>query len=629
MPAAALFGSALLVALLAIISAWKFFVVEKTPLGGGSTGTVGETAQLFGPSPEARAVTDNNHDDDDDINAGGTAVGFGNGLAPQQSTSSSLAPSVSRPCFPDPESVGAGSRSPWECTWHTAGLRATPVCCCRNKLFTRCLPSVVQIGAQKAGTTALVAYLLQHPDYVHANRKETHHFDRRRSVRIGLGMYLRNFPNAPQPLSQHFATITGESTPSYAVGDLTPQRMHAMLPEAQVVFMVRNPTDRAFSEYKMALRRQHIQDAVTRWLKDRLVPFVACVVDTLPAPKRVLDKLVDVLPPADVLRQFREARPPQTSASSRSSSPSPPVQLPLPPRARRHSQKIQDRMPTRRKTLLDGCVSGDMLGLAPVSRLLMRWSNLPALRTVAAVQCLAQDPRLWRWDTDSATGTVLRPGLDVGDTADEPITVSASGGEADADAHLLTCLRNHIHNRTLDEHFSVPGGMRASFSAEMRMAKRCRDPVSGIIAVRDRERDCFVGAGAARVTQDHILRGLYAQQLRRWYQFYPPERVFVAFQEDLERNGTGVMRELAAFLGLAEHAWRPMDRDDVSAVIQRRFPRFERSSGWVSDGGKSFELDLGLRRELDSFFRPHNKELREMLGNRDLPPSWSGAQGEP
>ena len=102
--------------------------------------------------------------------------------------------------------------------------------------------------------------------------------------------------------------------------------------------------------------------------------------------------------------------------------------------------------------------------------------------------------------------------------------------------------------------------------------------------------------------------------------------MFVAFQEDLERNGTGVMRDVAAFLGLTEYAWRPMSRDDVSAVIQRRFPRFERASGWAATGGGRVpEMDPALRRELDAFFRPHNEELRELLGGRDLPTSWAGA----
>ena len=549
-------------------------------------------------------------------------------------------------CFADPERVGAG---PWSCVWRTAGQHAAPACCCRKRRrggdegVWRCMPTVVQIGAQKAGSTALVAYLLQHPDYRHTNRKETHHFDRLRTYKRGLKMYLRNFPDEQGVLLSHTPTVIGESTPSYAVGALTPRRVHALLPEARIVFMVRNPVDRALSEYKMALRRQHTQDAVAQWLKERIVPFAACVVDLRSSQFKKTppsDWLTDVLP-TNLRRKFRAERPA-------------PVQ-PLPRR------RARDRTSARRKTTLDSCVPNELLETSPMTQLLRRLSKLRRRKINAVVRCLAEDSRLWRVDTDASPGldadgnsTTSKDGggddvsfaspvddedeVDSNDDYDEyddgDDGGDGGGGDYDDDYddyyyydeahHMLTCLRKHVHPRTLNEKIRVPGGMRAAFTAEMQMADRCRDPVSGVIAIHDRENDCFVGAGKSRVTTDYIYRGLYAQQLRRWYEFFKRERVFVAFQEDLKRNGTGVLHELAAFLGLAEHAWQPMDRRAVSTAIQNHFPNFEKTTGWAIGGRKMPDMDPALRLEMDAFFKPHNEDLRELLGGRALPPSWSG-----
>lgn len=58
---------------------------------------------------------------------------------------------------------------------------------------TRCLPQVTVIGAQKSGSTALMGYLLGHPNFVSSYQKEVHFFDRAQAWVEGIAKYIINF----------------------------------------------------------------------------------------------------------------------------------------------------------------------------------------------------------------------------------------------------------------------------------------------------------------------------------------------------------------------------------------------------------------------------------------------------
>jgi hypothetical protein len=116
----------------------------------------------------------------------------------------------------------------------------------------RPLPDFLILGAQKAGTTALYAYLREHPQITGPSWKEVSFFDRH-YVR-GEAWYRGNFPNTLRTRGG----LVGEASPSYLFHPLAPERVAAMVPEAKLVALVRNPVDRAFSHYQheVALGRE-------------------------------------------------------------------------------------------------------------------------------------------------------------------------------------------------------------------------------------------------------------------------------------------------------------------------------------------------------------------------------------
>ncbi|MCZ7535452.1 MAG: sulfotransferase [Acidimicrobiia bacterium] len=101
------------------------------------------------------------------------------------------------------------------------------------------------IGAAKAGTTSLHSYLLAHPDVRAASRKEVHFFDVR--YERGPDWYRAQFPMARGPRRRW---ITGDASPYYLQHPLAPARAHALVPEARLVVLLRDPVERAFSHYR-------------------------------------------------------------------------------------------------------------------------------------------------------------------------------------------------------------------------------------------------------------------------------------------------------------------------------------------------------------------------------------------
>ncbi|MEP6515420.1 tetratricopeptide repeat protein [Microcoleus vaginatus] len=104
-------------------------------------------------------------------------------------------------------------------------------------------PNFIIIGSQRCGTTSLYTYLAQHPQILTPIKKEmdffSWHFDR------GIDWYLAHFP--PMPRGEQF--VTGEASPSYFDSREAPERLYSLFPEAKLIVLLRNPVDRAISQF--------------------------------------------------------------------------------------------------------------------------------------------------------------------------------------------------------------------------------------------------------------------------------------------------------------------------------------------------------------------------------------------
>ena len=119
----------------------------------------------------------------------------------------------------------------------------------RKLVAIRRLPSALIIGARKAGTRALIRFLSLHP-HVRAAEEEMHFFDREENFARGLTWYCKQMPVSYED------EVTIEKTPSYFIYPYIPYRVYNMNASIRLILVVRDPVERAISDYTQTYSRK-------------------------------------------------------------------------------------------------------------------------------------------------------------------------------------------------------------------------------------------------------------------------------------------------------------------------------------------------------------------------------------
>ena len=130
------------------------------------------------------------------------------------------------------------------------------------------LPNLIVIGAARCGTTSLHRYLNLHPDIEMSPVKEPQFFNDWNWHR-GLAWYEAQFPAS--------AKVVGESSPTYTVHPAhphVPERMASVVPDAKLIYLVRDPIERLVSGYRF---RRWILEREDRPLDEALADFETSV----------------------------------------------------------------------------------------------------------------------------------------------------------------------------------------------------------------------------------------------------------------------------------------------------------------------------------------------------------------
>lgn len=111
------------------------------------------------------------------------------------------------------------------------------------------LPNFLIIGAAKCATRWMCRCLTEHPQ-VFIPVDEPFHFCRNYDPADPLPAWYRRLfePAGDKP-------VIGENSNTYISHRMVPARLHGALPEAKLIVVMRNPIDRAYSDYGMHLRR--------------------------------------------------------------------------------------------------------------------------------------------------------------------------------------------------------------------------------------------------------------------------------------------------------------------------------------------------------------------------------------
>jgi hypothetical protein len=143
----------------------------------------------------------------------------------------------------------------------------------RNPGHGRMLPDFLIIGGAKCGTTSLYDWLSRHPQILPASEKEVHFFD-------------YNFFRGEDWYRSHFARpldgvdcVTGDGSVSYLSHRWAPERAARLLPHAKLIVVMRDPVDRAYSQFQMSRSEklevcESFEEAIA-WEGARLRPELA------------------------------------------------------------------------------------------------------------------------------------------------------------------------------------------------------------------------------------------------------------------------------------------------------------------------------------------------------------------
>jgi hypothetical protein len=113
----------------------------------------------------------------------------------------------------------------------------------------RMLPDFVIVGAQRAGTTSLYKYLAEHPDVGRVRLgKGVHYFDT--NADKSMAWYRSHFPfDASRIPLWPGPSHVGEGAPYYMFHPECPKRINAALPGVKVIAILRDPIERAHSQW--------------------------------------------------------------------------------------------------------------------------------------------------------------------------------------------------------------------------------------------------------------------------------------------------------------------------------------------------------------------------------------------
>lgn len=106
------------------------------------------------------------------------------------------------------------------------------------------LPNFLIIGSQKAGTSSIYEILKKHPQIYMSPIKEINFFTNNKRFKYGIRYYEKFFQDAP--LNKK---AVGEATPGYICHPDVPKKIRRYLPNIKLILIVRNPIDRAYSQY--------------------------------------------------------------------------------------------------------------------------------------------------------------------------------------------------------------------------------------------------------------------------------------------------------------------------------------------------------------------------------------------
>jgi len=153
---------------------------------------------------------------------------------------------------------------------------------------------------------------------------------------------------------------------------------------------------------------------------------------------------------------------------------------------------------------------------------------------------------------------------------------------------LIVLLRNPI-DRTYSHYQMISGSDKEDLSFEEAIEEEENRIADDMKKMETNEN--FYSVNFYR--KSYLTRGIYVDQLKRWFEYFPREQFLILKSEDFYSKTPEVYQQVLDFLGLS---------------------KFELNSFKVHRVGKHSAISAETRKKLADYFRPYNEQLYQLLG---------------
>jgi len=478
------------------------------------------------------------------------------------------------------------------------------VCCGANSFATAegadfCLPNLVVMGSQKAGTTALHSYLMLSESLFASKKKELHVWDTDKQFKKWGSLLRSNFPGKQSTFKTAF-----ETTPSYIASTMACQRMSTWLPPwTTFVVILRNPVERLWSEYQMKARRIRTQDLTMMSLIGNKEALIKC----MEASKSIEDGKAHVPKCWDALMDERYGKivgtgPKLTQVRSR-----------LLRLARNPSNFVNFK-----KECIQGASSLHTIELKRecFHRHGILLESLPDMRVHVAAEradlrvCTAS----W-FDTVSAeyTSSSTNPRQDKCKLMMRTKWCPHCYDSALPREQQTSCEKKCA---ALDAEFfpeAIRMGCTLNNLAEQYPPKRLGSPT----ACEGDTCKCYPKArNFADISRNFLWRGLYYPQLVNCMRHIPKDQILVIENNELRHNTNETLNKILRAANLPEEDYSQKSWEDAETAFALKYPNFESVTGWSADGSSKSKMPQALKEALQEFYHEPNERLFELIGRR-------------
>ncbi|GMH63763.1 hypothetical protein TrLO_g577 [Triparma laevis f. longispina] len=472
--------------------------------------------------------------------------------------------------------------------------------------------TAIVAGSQKCGTSALAAYLSSHPSIQFSRVKEVHHFDIDKNFKKGLKKYNAQWPIGPgdpdfegqleelrkdpdfkeeeviydqvgvakskasTPVQRY--GVRAEATPYYIASNVACERIAKTFDSAdddyRMIVMIREPTERAWSEYQMETRRIE-DDAKNREVLEKHATSMFSCYAQYKLPLFAQGKRLD----ADGLQKYEECLPEEITEQPK-------------------HKKVE-------RTLATVMNKG-------------RGGGVKALKTATKANTLAkQVNQCWEpaVPSDADAFMELVDTITKGDTF-----IKDEMTEQDIRRQIKIKLENGVLFKLgcLGEKFfekleSPDNAFRSDMISHQtcKLANKNYDETS-LSSITSFVNTCY-RTPSKGITKQFLYRSLFAPQLQRCMdQGIDPSKIFLIDSETFKTSPREIMTELHKFIGVEDFDYDFDTPEEVHKQINKRFPSFEFTTGWRFDGS-TVEMPEKIKNDVAKFMKPFNLLLQKMM----------------